>query len=138
VLHLHDKYCDGGTQGLALLGHLSGREAIIIVDALAMGAAPGTTKILDFSEVSRMGASRANTSHEGNAGELLAIAKVLDELPDRVFIVGVEPESVATGYGLSESVRKALPIAAARLRYLLAECDCAISPQLPSEISTVD
>ena len=132
------EFLDGGTQGLALLGHLSGREAIIIVDALAMGAPPGTTKLLNFTEVFQMGASHANTSHEGNAGELLAVAKVLDELPDRVFIVGVEPESIATGYGLSESVRKALPIAASRVRDLLAEWNCAIQQRLPSEISTMD
>jgi hydrogenase maturation protease len=115
------EFLDGGTQGLALLGHLSGREAIIIVDALAAGAPPGTTRILDVSEVLRMGASHANTSHESNAGELLAIAKVLDELPDRVFVVGVEPQNIATGYGLSDSVRRALPIAANRVRDLLAE-----------------
>ena len=35
------EFVDGGTQGLALLGHLSGREVIIIVDALATGAPPG-------------------------------------------------------------------------------------------------
>ena len=115
------EFLDGGTQGLALLGHLSGREAIIIVDALAMGAPPGTTRILNVSEVFQMGVNRADTSHEGNAGELLAVAKILDELPDRVFIVGVEPQTIATGYGLSESARRALPIAANRIRDLLTE-----------------
>lgn len=115
------EFLDGGTQGLALLGPLSGREAIIIVDALATGAPPGTTRILNVSEIFQMGVNRANTSHEGNASELLAVAKVLDELPDHVFVVAVEPQNIATGYGLSESARRALPIAANRVRYLLTE-----------------
>ena len=131
------EFLDGGTQGLALLGHLSGREAIIIVDALATGAPPGTTTILNVSEVFQMGANRADTSHEGNAGELLAVAKVLDELPDRVFVVGVEPQNVAIGYGLSEPVRKALPIAANRVTALLTELSYP-SQQMRSDISCVD
>ena|ERR1039458_2060237 len=131
------EFLDGGTQGLALLGHLSGREAIIIVDALATGAPPGTTTILNVSEVFQMGANRADTSHEGNAGELLAVAKVLDELPDRVFVVGVEPQNVATGYGLSEPVRRALPIAANRVTALLTELSYP-SQQMRSDISCVD
>ena len=132
------EFLDGGTQGLALLGHLSGREAIIILDALAMGAPAGTTRILNVSEVFQMGVNRANSSHEGNAGELLAMAKVLDELPDRVFIVGVEPQSVETGYGLSESVRSALPIAADRVRKLLAELNGSSLPRMRLEISSAD
>lgn len=118
------EFLDGGTQGLALLGRLSDRAAIIIVDAVAMGARPGTTRLLSASEVFQMGVSVAATSHEGNAGELLAVAKVLDELPDRVFVIGVEPENIATGCGLSEPVRRALPLAANRIRDLLAELTC--------------
>jgi len=118
------EFLDGGTQGLALLGHLSDREAIIIVDAVAMGAPPGTTRLLNVSEVFQMGVKAAGSCHEGNASELLAVAEVLDELPDRVFVVGVEPEKIATGYGLSEPVRRALPIVANRVRELLSELSC--------------
>lgn len=132
------EFLDGGTQGLALLGHLSGREAVIIVDALAMGRPPGTTRILNVSEVFQMGVRRAGSSHEGNAGELLAVAELLDELPDQVFVVGIEPQSVATGYGLSESARNALPAAANQVRELLAELTCPSLLKIPSQISTTD
>ncbi len=132
------EFLDGGTQGLALLGHLSGREAIIIVDALSMGAPPGTTRILNASEIFQMGVNRANTSHEGNAGELLAVAKILNELPEQVFVVGVEPQSIATGYGLSEAARNALPIVANQVRELLAELNCPSLLKMPSEISSLD
>src|ERR1019366_6557121 len=98
------EFLDGGTQGLALLSHLSNRKVIIIIDALATGAPPGTVSVLELADLLQMGTDRANTPHEGNAGELLAFAKVLDELPNHVFIVGVEPESVATGFGPSETV----------------------------------
>jgi hydrogenase maturation protease len=132
------EFLDGGTQGLALLGHLSGREAIIIVDALAMGAPPGTTRVLNMPEVFQMGVHGAATSHESNAGELLAMANILDELPDRVFVVGIEPQNIATSYGLSESVRNALPVAARQIRELLAELNCPSLLRMPSKISAMD
>jgi len=115
------EFLDGGTQGLALLGHLSGRKAVVIVDALATGAPPGTTTVLDAVEAFRMGSRRAGTAHEGNAGELLAIARMLDEVPERLFVVGIEPESLAPGCGLSQPVRRALPLAADRVMELLTE-----------------
>ena len=34
------EFLDGGTQGLALLGRLSGRRALVIVDAVRRGDAP--------------------------------------------------------------------------------------------------
>ncbi len=132
------EFLDGGTQGLALLGHLSGREAVIIVDALAMGRPPGTTRILNVSEVFQIGVRRAGTSHEGNVGELLAVAELLDELPDQVFVVGIEPQNMATGYGLSMSARNALPAAANLVRELLAELTCPSLLKIPSQISTMD
>ncbi len=131
------EFLDGGTQGLALLGFLSGREAIIIIDALAMGAPPGTTRILNVSEVFQMGVNRADSAHGGNASELLALAKVLDEIPNSVFVVGVEPQNIATGYGLSESARRALPVAAKQVRDLLTDLS-SLSLPVQSEISFAD
>jgi hydrogenase maturation protease len=115
------EFVDGGTQGLALLGHLTGRRALIIVDALKRGAAPGTVHRLTLPELREVSPGRASSGHESNAGELLAAAQLLDELPDRLFVVGVEPEKIATGFGLSESVRQALPSASEQIACLLAE-----------------
>jgi hydrogenase maturation protease len=114
------EFLDGGTQGLALLGHLSGRKAVIILDALALGSAPGTVSVLRASELLQLGAQHASTSHEGNAGELLAVATLLGELPEQVFVIGIEPQTLVTAIGLSEPVQQALPAAARRVVSLLA------------------
>ncbi|HVM74201.1 MAG TPA: hydrogenase maturation protease [Candidatus Saccharimonadales bacterium] len=115
------EFVDGGTQGLALLGQLTGRRALIIVDALKRGAAPGTIHRLTLPELRELSLARATSAHESNAGELLSAAQLLDELPDRLFIVGVEPERIATGIGLSESVQQALSSASDQVNCLLAE-----------------
>jgi len=115
------EFLDGGTQGLALLGHLTGRRALIIVDALSTGAPPGTVHRLTLGELRDLAPGRASSAHEGNAGELLAAAQLLDELPDQLFVVGVEPEKINTGLGLSASVQQALPEARDQVACLLSQ-----------------
>jgi hydrogenase maturation protease len=115
------EFMDGGTQGLALLGRLSGRKALIIVDAVKTGAPPGTVHRMTLSELRSASPGRAGCAHEGNAGELLAAARLLDELPDRLFVVGVEPKKIATGLGLSAPVKRALPEASKEVNQLLTQ-----------------
>jgi hydrogenase maturation protease len=107
---------DGGTQGMALLGYLAGREALIILDAFASGKNAGDVSVLEGPELLACGVARSTTAHEGNAGELLAAAQLLDELPQRVFLIGVEPERVRTELGLSPRVASALPAALLKTR----------------------
>jgi hydrogenase maturation protease len=118
---------DGGTQGLALLGYLAERTTLVLLDAYSGGKAPGEVTVLNKSEVLASGARRATTAHEGNAGELLAVAQLVGELPEQVFLVGVEPERVRTELGLSASVKAALPAACA--------CACEIIEQAVSELA---
>lgn len=115
------EFLDGGTQGLALLGHLSGRRALIIVDALKRGAPAGTVHRLTLTELREVTPGRASSGHESNAGELLAAAQLLDELPDRLFVVGVEPEKIVTGLGLSRPVKEALTAASDQVTCLLTQ-----------------
>jgi hydrogenase maturation protease len=117
---------DGGTQGLALLGYLEERTTLVLLDAFSNGKAPGEITVLNRSEILSSGTQRAPTAHEGNAGELLAVAQLLGQLPEQVFLVGVEPERVRTELGLSATVEVALPAACA--------CACEIIEQAISGV----
>ena len=113
------EFVDGGTRGLALLGVLSGRRTAVILDAVALGAAPGTVHVLSADDAIRVRSQRSSTAHEGNAGELLATARLLGDLPQRTIIVGIEPEEVRTGVGLSDAVARSVPEAVACARRVL-------------------
>lgn len=106
---------DGGTQGLALLGRIAGRSALVLLDAVALGAAAGTIHVLDSGTALGLG-YRSTTAHEGNAGELLKAALLLGDLPPEVAVVGIEPLQMRTGIGLTEVVEAALPEGARRAR----------------------
>lgn len=125
------EFLDGGTQGLALLGRIADRRALVILDAVATGHEPGAVCVLEGQDVLRFATSRPSTPHEGNAGELLATAAFLGELPEKCYIIGVEPKSLRTGVGLSRDVHRSLKAALRTAREildgLLAETDTRVS-----------
>jgi hydrogenase maturation protease len=115
------EFLDGGTQGLMLLGRVSRRPALLILDAVSMGAAPGTVHVLRDMEALGLDSHHSRTAHEGNAAELLAAALLLGECPERFFVVGIEPANVNPGIGLSEPVRAALRPALSAARAIVEE-----------------
>lgn len=100
-------YVDGGTQGLALLGYLSDREAVLVLDAIALGNAPGTVHVIRGLEDFR--AHKAGTAHESSAMELFQTAKILGNSWKEVLLIGIEPKNLRTGTELSPEVKAALP-----------------------------
>jgi hydrogenase maturation protease len=117
---------DGGTQGLALLGRISRRKALIVLDALMTGQTPGTVSVFAGEDIFQKCSHRSTTAHEGNAGELLAAARLLQELPEQIFLVGMEPETVRTQLGLSKAVEAALPVALERACQLIESVRCEL------------
>ncbi len=111
------EFLDGGTQGLALLGFLEQRSAVLFLDAVGAGAAPGTVHAIADPTLRRP--SRAGSAHEGNVRELLSVAALLGQLPERVVIVGIEPAVVRTGIGLSPEADGAVDAALAEARQRL-------------------
>ena len=115
------EFVDGGTQGLMLLREISERQAVLILDAVDRAAEPGAVHVLSARDVAASGVSRSTTAHEGNAGELLAAATLLGESPGEVAVIGVQPERVATGIGLSETAKESLRPALLHAQDILSE-----------------
>ena len=132
---------DGGTQGLALLGVISERPAMVLLDAVANGGTPGTVYVMTGEEALALRFAPAGTAHESGAGALLATLHLLGELPAWVRIVGVEPGIVRTGIGLTPAVEAALPEALRRSRAavqsMLAVADRLAPPPAPAPATSV-
>jgi len=115
------EFVDGGTQGLALLGQLGGREAVLVLDAVGLGGKPGEVHTLRGAAIEELRARRASTAHEGNALELFETARMLGIGGKKIAVVGVEPASVRTGIGLSKPVERSMGEALACAREILEE-----------------
>ena len=114
-------FLDGGTQGIALLQHLTGRDALLILDAFSTGAAPGSLHIIRHGTPDIAGWANGRTSHEGNASGLLAAAALTGDLPPRVYILGVEPQWIDTGVTFSPAVAAMAPAALESAAQLLED-----------------
>jgi hydrogenase maturation protease len=108
---------DGGTQGLALLDRIANRRALLVLDAVALRAEPGMVHVLHRW---KHAGERASTAHESNVAELLQASTLLGECPEQVTVVGIEPERIETGIGVSEAVAKGVREAAEAARRELA------------------
>ena len=98
---------DGGTLGLDLLPRLEGVDRLLIIDALEMGAEPGTVFRLSGEEVPRAFADKLSV-HQVGVQDLLAVAELQGHLPEELVVWGAQPASVELGLELSQPVRKAL------------------------------
>jgi hydrogenase maturation protease len=98
---------DGGTRGLDLLMLIEGRKLVVIIDCARMGETPGTVRVFAPKDIVPE-KSRGFSVHGLNLANMLELGERLGMLPE-IYIVGVEPESIAIEIGLSDAVRGALP-----------------------------
>jgi hydrogenase maturation protease len=102
------EFLDGGTGGADLLDIICDRRKVIVIDAIAAGLEPGSILRLtdDDLEVSPVG---IRSLHDFGLVETLAMAKRLGCAPEEVVIVGVEPEDLSVGIGVSERISSVMP-----------------------------
>lgn len=107
---------DGGTLGLSLLPTIEGRDALLVLDAiLDSNLAPGSVVVYDGDDLRRE-ARLLYSAHQLGVNEVLAAADLAGVAPSEVAAVGMVPESVETGYGITDTAVMALDemLAAAR------------------------
>jgi hydrogenase maturation protease len=87
-------------------------DLIVLVDAVARDGVPGTLYVIEPDPEATRGHSTGPDAHGGDLGEALAMARDLGARPARLLVVGCEPSDVSEGWGLTDSVRAAVPCAA--------------------------
>jgi hydrogenase maturation protease len=103
---------DGGTLGLNLLPIVEDATHLLLLDAADAGQAPGTIIALDRDAIPMYTGVKLS-QNQITFQEVLGLALVRDKLPEHLFLIGMQPESLAIGVGLS-------PVAASRLPELIA------------------
>ncbi len=85
------------------------REMVVVIDAVKNGGDGGEIHRVEIGDIAGIDRAPAASSHHGGLADAVALGKVLDRLPRRLVVYGVEPVEMATGSGLSPEVRRALP-----------------------------
>ena len=85
------KLLDGGTQGIYLVQHVRDADILIVFDAVDYGLPPGTLKRVEGDEVPQFLGAKKVSLHQTGFQEVLAMADMMDDRPDHLLLVGVQP-----------------------------------------------
>ncbi len=114
------RLADGGTLGLFLLPLLGEARRVLIVDAIRRGRrAPGSIVRLEGADVAPAVRERLSP-HEIGVADLLDGAALLGCPPARMVLLGLVPDRLAFGVGLSPAVERRVP---ALVRRIVAEAE---------------
>jgi hydrogenase maturation protease len=96
-------------EAIGLLEIWDGADAVVLVDAVHSGAAPGTIHRIDASSAPVPAQlAGAHSTHAIGIGEAIELARVLERLPRQVIVYGIEGQRFEAGSGLSEAVAAAV------------------------------
>jgi hydrogenase maturation protease len=115
---------DFGIRGMDLAYALADYDAAILVDAVPRGGSPGTVYVIE-AELDEI--EPTLDTHGMDPVKVLSLARELGGVPERVIVVGCEPQTAISAedeeilVALSEPVRAAVDEAARVVESLLAE-----------------
>ena len=100
---------DAGTPGLDLTPYILGVEALIVIDTVKSDGSPGTLKLYRRDELLAKPPAPRLSPHDPGLKETLLLLEFRGDAPRDVLLVGVIPEHVGKGMGLTTTVAAALP-----------------------------
>lgn len=119
---------EAGIAGIAFVQELmNGYDALIIADAVDKGAKPGTIFVFEpeIPEVNGMSASAdfhktLADAHYTEPAKVLILARALDILPSKIFVVGCQPQGYDEfGAAMSDAVEKSIVTAVEKIKSLV-------------------
>lgn len=116
---------DGGTPGLNLMPLMMDYEVLIVVDTVKSKGHPGEMRLYRKADLSPAARSPRQGPHEPGLDEVLTALDLAGRGPSEVLLIGVIPESVETGTGMSERLRAAIPAAIGEVQAELDRYDLA-------------
>ncbi|WP_426993362.1 HyaD/HybD family hydrogenase maturation endopeptidase [Methylomonas sp. CM2] len=111
---------DGGTQGVYLVDYVQNADVLVMFDAVDYGLPPATLKIVEDADVPNFLGAKKMSLHQTGFQEVLAMAQMLGDYPERLLLIGVQPEELEDyGGSLRPSVKARIqPAIEVALAYL--------------------
>jgi len=101
---------DGATRAFDVLEYMEESDRAVIVDAYKKGGAPGNIYRFSFDPAHEVQDSALNLSmHDINFLDAIKAGNGIYKLPSEIIIIGIEPETLECGLGLSAQLTAALP-----------------------------
>ncbi len=102
---------DGATRAFDVLEYMDGSDKAVIVDAYRNNGEPGSIYKFRFDPKNKVQDEAFNLSmHDINFLDALRVGREIYALPSEVVIIGVEPQTLECGMGLSSKLNNMLPL----------------------------
>jgi hydrogenase maturation protease len=95
---------DGGTLGLDLLYYLEGKTNLLLIDAVEARKEPGSIVRLEGEKVPAF-LSIKISPHQIGISDMLFAAKLKGIFPPNIVLWGIQPERIAIGLELSQTLQ---------------------------------
>jgi hydrogenase maturation protease len=103
---------DGGTLSFILAGPIEDADNLIVIDAAHLNRAPGTVHLYEGKEMDEfVMQNKQNSVHEVSLSDLLVIAHLSGQLPQRRALIGIQPERIDWSDTLTDAVAQSIPVA---------------------------
>lgn len=111
---------DGGTLSFTLAGPIENCKQFIVIDAAELKARPGTVQVFENHDMDNYITSGNKRSvHEVSLADVLSIALLSGNLPEKRALVGIQPENIDWGDQPTDQVSAAIPVAVSEIESLL-------------------
>ncbi|MGM3175318.1 HyaD/HybD family hydrogenase maturation endopeptidase [Dickeya lacustris] len=124
---------DGGTCGMELMECMAGRDHLIVADAVLTGQEPGSVTVLRDREVPAL-FTRKISPHQLGLADVLMALQLTGEFPRQLTLVGVVPQTLDSGIGLSDTVTRALEPALAHIIAALRHSGVTVTERATQEV----
>ena len=99
---------EGATDGMILLGPVESTDYLIVIDAIHAGIRAGEIITLVNDEIPNYFGVKVSI-HQIGFQEVLAAAKLRDQLPKHLFMCGIQPHSMELGLEVSDVIKETFP-----------------------------
>ena len=122
---------DLGTPGLDLHPHLAGRRSLILVDVVKSKGRPGALRLYRKEEILKHAPGVRVSPHDPGVKEALLALQFAGDEPREILLVGVIPDQVEHGAGMTDALNKAVPEAEAAVLEELERLGYPAQPRQP-------
>lgn len=114
------RFVDGGTQGIYLLDYIESCDAVMVFDALIPLDFENDVYVYNKHEMPAF-IHRKMSSHQMGLSELIGLANLRGNMPERFVLIGIPPRNLDLGSGLTPEARELLVQAVRKGREILDE-----------------
>ncbi len=102
-------------EGAALMAAWQDADVVILIDAVRSGAEPGKIHHFDALDEHLPTDFFHYSTHAFSVAEAVELARVLDQLPPRIIVYGIEGKTYEAGAGLSAEVEQGVEAVVERI-----------------------